>query len=160
MNNYKYNFVIFSSQGSFNKQQEHFDHIRDSINSVKYFPLRHRIDVCLEREKKNKVQTTSSRFNRNNLAPSIKMCPLTCETNTQNSHNCQNKMAIGKIVLAIFLTCLASVLLVSADFHGGLRMIDHKVKLPTTRPLIIAHRGASGIYPEHTGKSLLLLLLL
>ena len=30
---------------------------------------------------------------------------------------------------------------------------DHGVKLPTERPLIIAHRGSSGAYPEHTVKA-------
>jgi glycerophosphoryl diester phosphodiesterase len=30
------------------------------------------------------------------------------------------------------------------------RPIDHKVDLPTKRPLVIAHRGSSGTLPEHT----------
>jgi len=29
-------------------------------------------------------------------------------------------------------------------------MFDHKVDIPTKRPLVIAHRGASGSLPEHT----------
>ena len=35
------------------------------------------------------------------------------------------------------------------------RKLHHGVKLSTCRPLVIAHRGASGILPEHTGKKFL-----
>lgn len=59
----------------------------------------------------------------------------------------------GSKSLTFFLTVFGIVAGILADSHGGRRMIDHKVQLPTTRPLVIAHRGASGIYPEHTAKA-------
>ena len=46
-------------------------------------------------------------------------------------------------------------LLLSGTVLGGsdrAKRFYHGVNLPTVRPLIIAHRGASGILPEHTRK--------
>ena len=43
------------------------------------------------------------------------------------------------------------IFLISVSLARRPRIINHGVKLRTCRPLIIAHRGASGILPEHTG---------
>ena len=42
---------------------------------------------------------------------------------------------------ALFVT---DILTLNANFNHGLKGIT------TTKPLVIAHRGASGVYPEHT----------
>ena len=42
------------------------------------------------------------------------------------------------------------VFLSGAVAGTGLIRFRHGVNLPTHRPLIIAHRGALGILPEHT----------
>ena len=44
-----------------------------------------------------------------------------------------------------FLFMAVHVVLGQLDYE-----VDHGVDLPTTRPLIIAHRGSSGALPEHT----------
>ena len=47
------------------------------------------------------------------------------------------------------------VFLISVSLAGRpkCKKLDHGVDLDTCRPLVIAHRGASGILPEHTGKT-------
>ena len=40
--------------------------------------------------------------------------------------------------------CVIPVFSLDANFNHGLKGIT------TTKPLVIAHRGASGVYPEHT----------
>ena len=48
---------------------------------------------------------------------------------------------------------LLDLLYLSGAVRGsGLIRFCHEVNLPTCRPLIIAHRDASGILPEHTRK--------
>ena len=54
---------------------------------------------------------------------------------------------------------LLGLLILSRAVSGtGLISFRHGVNLPTRRPLIIAHRGASGILPEHTRKIFVLLI--
>ena len=50
------------------------------------------------------------------------------------------------ILPAILLQALCVIPIFSLDaiFNHGLKGIT------TTKPLVIAHRGASGVYPEHT----------
>ena len=47
---------------------------------------------------------------------------------------------------------LVLVLFLLPYVFGSPPEFDHGVDLPTTRPLNIAHRGASGAYPENTLK--------
>ena len=48
----------------------------------------------------------------------------------------------------LFVVVLANV--VASIFAQILPEYDHGLALNTTQPLIVAHRGASGVYPEHT----------
>ena len=49
--------------------------------------------------------------------------------------------------MSVILLCvllIGSAYTLQANFNHGLKGIT------TTKPLVIAHRGASGVYPEHT----------
>ncbi len=56
--------------------------------------------------------------------------------------------------MKVVITALLCVVGVSAtpttSLPASLPVFDHKVDLPTTRPLVLAHRGSSGQIPEHT----------
>ena len=52
--------------------------------------------------------------------------------------------------MARLLLPLVVLILISDVYVNG---IDHGINIPTTKPLIVAHRGSSGRYPEHSLKA-------
>ena len=49
-----------------------------------------------------------------------------------------------------FLSVVVSLLLISSAAGIASSISHHPDKLPSERPLVIAHRGSSGVLPEHT----------